>query len=196
MAVRPSFISADVKRSRPGPWQIFTRNLIVQMCLGLIWKERQSFTDIWFIDSKKFKTIQRLRLKNIQTCSSITRPASSKSIREDFFIVPTLILRPPNFRSRYLFEKVGQKEKVWKSWSERKSLQKSVRKKISLPICDEDGFYLSIVCTASGPCKRALAQVFVRADVSSLITWSSVSIDLNQSETNPENSVRMLTLNE
>ena len=56
--------------------------------------------------------------------------------------------------------------------------------------------YLSIVCTASGPCKRALAQVFVRADVSSLITWSSVSIDLNQSETNPENSVRMLTLNE
>ena len=114
MAVRPSFISADVKRSRPGPWQIFTRNLIVRMCLGLIWKERQSFTDIWFIDSKKFKTIQRLRLKIIQTCSSITRPASSKSIREDFFIVPTLILRPPNFRSRYLFEKVGQKEKVWK----------------------------------------------------------------------------------
>ena len=122
MAVRPSFISADVKRSRPGPWQIFTRNLIVQMCLGLIWKERQSFTDIWFIDSKKFKTIQRLRLKNIQTCSSITRPASSKSIREDFFIVPTLILRPPNFRSRYLFEKVGQKEKVCKSRSERRFL--------------------------------------------------------------------------
>ena len=184
MAVRPSFIPADVKRSRPGPWQIFTRNLIVQMCL--IWKERQSFADIWFIDSKKFKTIQRLRLKIIQTCSSITRPASSKSIREDFFIVPTLILRPPNFRSRYLFEKVGQKEKICKSWSERRFLCQFAMKMD----------YLSIVCTASGPCKRALAQVFVRADVSSLITWGSVSIDLNQSEMNPENSVRMLTLNE
>ena len=33
--------------------------------------------------------------------------------------------------------------------------------------------YLSIVCTASGPCNRALAQVFVIAEASSLITWSN-----------------------
>ena len=34
--------------------------------------------------------------------------------------------------------------------------------------------YLSIVCTASGPCNRALAQVFVIAEASSLITCSQI----------------------
>ena len=44
-----------------------------------------------------------LSLVSKSTCSSMTRPASKRSISEDLFIVPTLILRPPSLRSRYLF---------------------------------------------------------------------------------------------
>ena len=129
MTVCPSLISADVERCRTRTWQVFTGHL------------------------SKTRILHHSK-KTVLTCSSMTRPASSKSIKDDLFsLVPTLIRRPPNFRSRYLVA-VCQNTSTWRILCQFVKMD-----------------YLSIVCTASGPSSRALAQVFVSADVSSLITW-------------------------
>ena len=78
VTVRSSLVPVDVEGGWSRAGQVVGGNLV---------KEKITF----------------LSLGSKSTCSSMTRPASKRSISEDLFIAPTLILRPPSLRSRYLF---------------------------------------------------------------------------------------------
>ena len=142
MIVCPSLISADVERGRTGTWQIFRGHLITQISCLI------PHLEISCVIPKKFLwPVPR---------SQGRRPLNPSGKISS--LCPRWFCDPPTFVQDICMQCIKM-ENSFQFTSKWRVLCQFVRMD-----------YLSIVCTASGPSSRALAQVFVSAEVSSLIT--------------------------